>query len=111
MMPDRKHLPATRSSVVKKGQLSGQEFYVTISFYDDDPKLPGEVFVTIAKQGSDLAILVDSWAIMVSLGLQYGMPWDKIYSKFTKYPSPNIIQSICEDINDVIKARCDDEGN
>ena len=44
---------------------------------------PGEIFITIAKQGSTISGLMDSFATAVSLALQYGVPLEVLCSKFT----------------------------
>ena len=82
--PTRKRLPDTRPSITRKGVVCGHEVYVTVGFFDEpeDHDQPGEVFCKIAKHGSVLDGLVDGWSIMVSLALQYGVPWNKISDKF-----------------------------
>lgn len=114
MTHSRRHLPDIRPSITKKGIHGGIEYYVTVGFYEstDDEDVeeamratPGEVFVKVAKQGSDLSIMVDGWAIMVSLALQMGCPWSKIMEKFTHYPYGNILQCITYSVDEAIKAR------
>lgn len=78
--PQRKRLPDTRQSVTHKFDIGGHEGYVTVGLYPDGK--PGEIFVQIAKEGSTVSGLLDSWATMVSLGLQYGVPLEVLVNKF-----------------------------
>lgn len=78
----RKHLPDTRDSVTRHEAAGKVEFYVTVGFYEDTPMVPGEVFITISKEGSTLAGLCNMVATAISVGLQYGVPWEKIEEKF-----------------------------
>lgn len=77
---DRKRLPQTRKSVTHKFDISGHEGYITVGLYDNGK--PGEIFVTMHKQGSTIRGLMDSWATSVSLNLQYGIPVDVLFNKF-----------------------------
>ncbi|MDX1420402.1 MAG: intein-containing adenosylcobalamin-dependent ribonucleoside-diphosphate reductase, partial [Rubricoccaceae bacterium] len=47
-----------------------------------DTDLPGEIFITMAKQGSTIAGRMDSFATAISLALQYGVPLEDLVSKF-----------------------------
>jgi ribonucleoside-diphosphate reductase alpha chain len=47
---------------------------MTVGYYDKEKKLPGEVFVRLGKQGSTLNGLLDTIGILISYGLQYGVP-------------------------------------
>lgn len=77
---DRKRLPQTHKSVTHKFDIAGHKGYITVGLYDDGT--PGEIFVTMSKQGSTIRGLMDSWATSVSLNLQYGIPMDVLFSKF-----------------------------
>ncbi len=68
----RRELPQRRRSSTYKFQISDLKGYFTVSEYEDGT--PGELFVSVAKQGSTLSGLMDSFAISVSHGLQYGVP-------------------------------------
>ncbi|MDQ6747670.1 MAG: vitamin B12-dependent ribonucleotide reductase, partial [Candidatus Dormibacteraeota bacterium] len=57
------------------------EGYITVSMFEDGK--PGEIFVKMAKEGSTLSGMMDSFAIMVSLSLQYGVPLEALVSKFS----------------------------
>lgn len=78
MTPQRHRLPVSRQSITRKNAVGSLEFYVTVSFYDDEPLQPGEIFVNIAKEGSTLAGLVTSIALVISLALQHRSPWREI---------------------------------
>ena len=80
--PIRHRLLDTRESVTHKFSVSGQEGYITVGLYPDGR--PGEVFLTMAKQGSTLRGLVDTIAVLSSLCLQYGVPVDTLSRKFAQ---------------------------
>lgn len=77
---ERRKLPETRKSVTHKFDIAGHEGYLTVGLYDDGR--PGEIFVTMHKQGSTIRGLMDSWATSVSLNLQYGIPVETLFDKF-----------------------------
>jgi ribonucleoside-diphosphate reductase alpha chain len=68
----RRRLPRRRNGRTYKFNIADLKGYFTISEYEDGA--PGELFVNVSKQGSTLAGLMDSFAISVSHGLQYGVP-------------------------------------
>jgi ribonucleoside-diphosphate reductase alpha chain len=68
----RRKLPQVRSSRTYKFQIADLEGYFTVGEYDDGT--PGELFISVSKQGSTLSGLMDSFAISVSHGLQFGVP-------------------------------------
>lgn len=68
----RRKLPRVRNSRTYHFELADLDGYFTIGEYED--KTPGELFISISKQGSTLSGLMDSFAISVSHGLQYGVP-------------------------------------
>lgn len=105
--PTRKRLPDTRPAVTHKGGWKRFEFYVTVGFYDneDDRLDPAEVFVIVAKQGSDTSVFVNGWAVMVSMALQSGVPWAKIHAKFTDSPFENLLDEVCKGIQVAIDER------
>jgi len=70
--PIREKLPRTRSSRTFSFRVADCHGYMTVGEYDDGR--PGEIFLTVAKQGSTLAGIMDAFAISVSHGLQYGVP-------------------------------------
>jgi ribonucleoside-diphosphate reductase alpha chain len=68
----RRELPKHRNAKTFAFTVAGSKGYVTVGEYEDGT--PGEVFMKIAKQGSTLAGIMDSLAVSVSYGLQYGVP-------------------------------------
>ncbi len=79
--PIRERLPATRASETHKFSIAGHEGYFTYSMYEDGR--PAELFITMSKQGSILAGLLDAFAISISIGLQYGVPLKDLVKKFS----------------------------
>ena len=71
-IPVREKLPRTRQSRTFSFRVADCHGYMTVGEYDDGR--PGEIFLTVAKQGSTLAGIMDAFAISVSHGLQYGVP-------------------------------------
>ncbi len=78
--PARRRLPLERTEVGRKFQVGDYEGYIHVGLYDDGS--PGDIFVDIAKEGTTLAGLMNSFMISVSLGLQYGVPLEVYVSKF-----------------------------
>jgi len=78
--PLRRRLPDTRNAKTHKFDVAGHEGYITVGLYDDGS--PGEVFITMAKEGSTIGGLMDTIATLVSLALQYGVPIDSLVRKF-----------------------------
>ncbi len=70
--PVRRRLADERNSVTHKFSIAGHKGYITVGLYEDGQ--PGEVFITMAKQGSTISGLMDSFASMTSFALQYGVP-------------------------------------
>ncbi|MEA2645363.1 MAG: ribonucleoside-diphosphate reductase alpha chain [Chloroflexota bacterium] len=79
--PVRRKLPDERTSITHKFDIQGHEGYITVGMFQDGS--PGEIFVKMAKEGSTLSGMMDSFAIMVSLSLQYGVPLEALVSKFS----------------------------
>ena len=77
----RRRLPDERHSLTHHFSVGGQEGYVTIGLYEDG--LPGEMFIRMAKEGSTVSGLMDSFATAVSLALQYGVPLQVLCDKFS----------------------------
>jgi ribonucleoside-diphosphate reductase alpha chain len=77
---ERRRLPDDRVEVGRKFRVGDYEGYIHVGLYDDGK--PGDIFVDIAKEGTTLAGLMNSFMIAVSLGLQYGVPLEVYVSKF-----------------------------
>ncbi|MBU0760353.1 MAG: vitamin B12-dependent ribonucleotide reductase [Nanoarchaeota archaeon] len=80
LIGERKKLPQTRRSITHKFEISGHEGYLTVGLYDNGK--PGEVFVTMHKQGSTIRGLLDAWATSMSINLQYGVPIKNLFNRF-----------------------------
>lgn len=78
--PYRRRLPDERLSLTHKFSIAGLDGYITVGMYHDGK--PGEIFITVAKQGSVINGLMDAFATSVSIALQYGVPLEVLVSKF-----------------------------
>lgn len=78
--PRRRRLPDERKAVTHKFRIGAHEGFITVGLYDDGT--PGEIFITMSKEGSTLSGLLDSFATSVSIGLQYGVPLKKLVHNF-----------------------------
>ena len=78
--PMRRKLPDERQSLTHKFSVGGHEGYITVGMYDDGA--PGELFIRMAKEGSTISGLMDSFATAVSMTLQYGVPLQVLVDKF-----------------------------
>jgi len=102
--PFRKRMPATRQSITHKFSVGGHEGYLTVGMYEDGG--PGELFITMAKEGSTVGGTMDSFGTAISLCLQYGVPVQELCRKFahsrfepsgfTKNPDIPIAKSIVD---------------
>jgi len=102
--PVRRRMSDTRISITHKFDIAGHEGYLTVGLFDD--KQPGELFVTMAKEGSTIGGLMDSIGTLTSLSLQYGVPLEAMVKKFaharfepsgfTKNPDIPIAKSIID---------------
>ena len=76
----RRRLPDTRTAVTHKFDMAGHEGYLTVGLFDDGQ--PGELFITMAKEGSTIGGLMDTIGTLTSLALQYGVPLEALLRKF-----------------------------
>jgi ribonucleoside-diphosphate reductase alpha chain len=79
--PFRRKLPDERRAITHKFSVGGHEGYLTVGLYEDG--LPGEIFITMAKEGSTVSGLMDAFATAISLALQYGVPLKVLCDKFS----------------------------
>lgn len=79
--PRRVRLPDERSAFTHKFSISGHEGYITVGMYPNGK--PGEMFISMAKEGSVVSGLMDSFATSVSIMLQYGVPLKVLVNKFS----------------------------
>jgi ribonucleoside-diphosphate reductase alpha chain len=103
-IPLRKRLPMTRVSETHKFSIAGHSGYLTYSMFEDGTL--AEIFIRMSKQGSTLSGLLDTFAISISMALQYGVPFREfarkfIYTRFepagfTENPNIKIATSIAD---------------
>jgi ribonucleoside-diphosphate reductase alpha chain len=79
--PVRTRLADERQSITHKFTIGGLDGYITVGMYEDHT--PGEIFITMAKQGSVISGLMDSFATSISIALQYGVPLKVLVDKFS----------------------------
>ena len=79
--PFRRRLPDERKALTHHFSVGGQEGYLTVGLYEDG--VPGEIFITMSKEGSTVSGLMDCMATAVSLALQYGVPLKVLCAKFS----------------------------
>ncbi|MCX7984561.1 MAG: vitamin B12-dependent ribonucleotide reductase [Bacteroidetes bacterium] len=79
--PVRRRLPDERQSITHKFSIAGHEGYITVGMFEDGS--PGEIFITMSKEGSTISGLMDSLATAVSIALQYGVPLKVLVDKFS----------------------------
>jgi ribonucleoside-diphosphate reductase alpha chain len=79
--PTRRKLPDERNSITHKFDIAGHEGYITVGLFDDGT--PGEIFLTMAKEGSTISGFADAFAQAISYALQYGVPLQVLVDKFS----------------------------
>ncbi len=79
--PVRRRLPDERTAITHKFSIAGHEGYLTVGLFEDGQ--PGEIFIKMSKQGSVVSGLMDSFAIAISMSLQYGVPLQTLVDKFS----------------------------
>jgi len=79
--PYRHKLADERNAITHKFAVGQHEGYLTVGLYENGQ--PGEIFITMAKEGSTVSGLMDSFATAVSLALQYGVPLKVLCDKFS----------------------------
>ena len=79
--PVRRRLLDERRAIVHHFSVGGHEGYVMVGLYEDGQ--PGEIFIRMAKAGSTIAGLMDSFGIAISMALQYGVPLKVLCDKFS----------------------------
>jgi ribonucleoside-diphosphate reductase alpha chain len=100
----RRRLPRTRNSITHKFNVEGHEGYMTAGMHENGDL--GEVFITMAKEGSTIGGLVDCFGTAISMSLQYGVPLEVLVEKFahvrfepsgyTKNPQIRIAKSVID---------------
>jgi len=78
--PTRHRLSDTRTALTHKFDIAGHEGYLTVGLFDNGQ--PGELFITMAKEGSTIGGLMDAIGTLTSMALQYGVPLEALVKKF-----------------------------
>ena len=73
-------MPIERQSVTHKFEVGSHEGYITVGLYENGQ--PGEIFITMSKMGSTISGLMDSFALSISIALQYGVPLEVLIDRF-----------------------------
>lgn len=110
---ERRRLPDTRQSVTRRATICGFECYITVGFHpSDDPADIAEIFLKVAKHGSEISGLLDMLAVTCSVAMQYGVPWsvlcDKMrYSRFGSgdHAYSSLCDGIAAEIDDMLARR------
>ncbi len=76
----RHRLRDERASLTHKLNIAGHEGYITVGLYPNG--MPGEIFIKMAKEGSTVSGLMDSFALAISMALQHGVPLKLLCEKF-----------------------------
>ncbi len=79
--PRRERLPDTRQSLTHKFNVGGHEGYINVGMFPDGR--PGELFITMAKEGSTIGGIMDAFGTAISISLQYGVPLEALVNKFS----------------------------
>jgi len=79
--PRRKRMPTSAPSIRHKFEVGGHEGYIHVGLFENGA--PGEVFITMAKEGSTVGGMMDAFATAISLCLQYGVPLEALVKKFS----------------------------
>jgi ribonucleoside-diphosphate reductase alpha chain len=78
--PVRHRMTDTRMSLTHKFEIAGHEGYITVGLFADGQ--PGELFITMSKEGSTIGGLMDTVGTLTSIALQYGVPLESLIKKF-----------------------------
>ncbi|MEP6655393.1 MAG: vitamin B12-dependent ribonucleotide reductase, partial [Myxococcales bacterium] len=78
----RRKLPDERRSITHKFSVAGHEGYIHVGLYETGD--PGEIFIRMAKEGSTISGLMDSFGTAISLAFQHGVPLRLLVDKFTR---------------------------
>lgn len=102
--PLRHKMPDERNAVTHKFNIAGHKGYLTVGLFEDG--IPGELFITMSKEGSTISGMMDAFATAVSIALQYGVPLRTFINKFahmrfepagfTNHPQIRIAKSIID---------------
>ena len=109
--PRRRRMPDNRPSLTRKCKIERLELYIIVGFYPGT-SIPGELFIKGLKFGSDTLGMLQGFAVMVSMALQYGVRWSSIKDKFFNVPfgtgdlnSKSVLDCIVKGIDHLIAVR------
>jgi ribonucleoside-diphosphate reductase alpha chain len=78
--PVRTRMPETRAAINHKFDIGGHEGYLNVGLFENGQ--PGEIFISMSKEGSTIGGLMDTIATITSIALQYGVPLESLVRKF-----------------------------
>ena len=84
MIVERRSLPAKRRGFTQKAKINGQALFLRTGEYSDGTL--GEIFIDMAKEGATMRSMLNCFAISISIGLQYGVPFGRICRKICVHP-------------------------
>jgi ribonucleoside-diphosphate reductase alpha chain len=87
----RRRLPSRRRGYTQKASIDGHKLYIRTGEYEDGTL--GEVFLDIHKEGATLRSLMNSLAVAISIGIQYGVPLEEYVDSFvgTKFEPAGLV--------------------
>ncbi|KKL96841.1 hypothetical protein LCGC14_1840430 [marine sediment metagenome] len=106
--PPRERVAETRNGVTQTiRDACGFKLFINVNFYPDGG--PSEIFLTIAKKGSIVSGYTRAFAVLISLMLQYGIPWSVIYEKLSKMKFDpmddkytSLVDAIAQNVNEIV---------
>ncbi len=102
LTPIRRKLSTTRNSITHKFNVAGHEGYLTVGLYENGD--PGELFITMSKEGSTIGGLMDTIGTLTSFALQYGIPLGDLANKLrnNRFEPYGVVYEGHEDIKTVL---------
>lgn len=77
----RVKLPPKRSGIIRESNVGGHKVYLRTGEYEDGQL--GEIFIDMYKEGAAFRGLLNSFAVLTSKALQYGVPLEELVESFT----------------------------
>ena len=101
-----------RSGDTRKVGIAGWELYITVNYFDNDQ--PGEVFVSVGKNGTTVSGMMQTIAIQFSMLLQAGVPCDRITDNMKHHkfePRDEQFDSLIDALASTVMKSCSDRGS
>src|SRR5256714_3620406 len=76
----RRRLPAKRYGITQEAKVGGNKIFLRTGEYEDG--MLGEIFIDMHKEGAALRSVMNCFAMLVSIALQYGVPLDTLVEQF-----------------------------